>query len=161
MLKKIIFLILMSALILTLIGCRAKLEEKFAEKIFEEIGGDSFDIDGDTVTIMGENGEEFTFGSTEWPTSDLAKSIPEFKSGKVSTVMEMNDSLLIALEEVPKEDFEDYLDKIKQTFTEATYEMKSDGYVTYGAENGEGIGSMLTYSSDDETLSITVTQAIE
>lgn len=35
--------------------------------------------------------------------------------------------------------------------------MKSEGNVTYGAENGEGIGVMLLYIAD-EGLSITVTQ---
>lgn len=159
--KKIIVGLLAFMLILSFAGCGAKekMEEKageaLAEKIIKEAGGGDVDIDGDKVVIKGEDGEQATFGQTEWPTSDLAKSIPKFKGGKVVTVMEMNDSLLIALEEASKEDFADYLDEIKQTFTEQSYDMKSEGNVTYGAENGEGIGVSLIYTTD-QTLSITV-----
>ncbi|HCF49953.1 MAG TPA: hypothetical protein DER60_06705 [Syntrophomonas sp.] len=159
--KKIIVGLLAFMLILSLAGCGAKekMEEKageaLAEKIIKEAGGGDVDIDGDKVVIKGEDGEQVTFGQTEWPTSDLAKSIPKFKGGKVVTVMEMNDSLIIALEEASKEDFTDYLGEIKQTFTEQSYDMKSEGNVTYGAENGEGIGVSLIYTTD-QTLSITV-----
>lgn len=161
--KKILIFLFMFMFVLSLTGCGAKekLEEKageaLAEKVMEDAGGGDVDIEGDTVKIKGEDGEEVIFGETEWPTSELAKSIPEFKGGKVVTVMEMNDSLLIALEEAGKEDFADYLDEIKKTFTEEAYDMKSEGSVTYGAENGEGIGVMLMYI-EDESLSITVTQ---
>lgn len=161
--KKIVIWILIVLLAASLAGCGAKekLDEKageaLAEKVIEEAGGGDVDIDGDKVVIKGEDGAEAVFGETEWPTSDLAKSIPEFKGGKVVAVMEMNDSLLITLEGASKEGFTDYLDEIKKTFTEETYDMKSEGSVTYGAENGEGIGVMLMYIAD-EGLSITVTQ---
>lgn len=159
--KKILIGLLAFMLVLSFAGCGAKEKagEALAEKIIEEAGGGDVDIDGDKVVIKGEDGEEAIFGETEWPTSDLAKSIPEFKSGKVVTVMEMNNSLLIALEKASKEDFADYLDEIKKTFTEEGYDMKSEGNVTYGAQNGEGIGVTLIYTTD-ETLSITVAQAL-
>lgn len=161
--KKIIIWILIVLLAASLAGCGAKKKrggkvgEALAEKIIEEAGGSDVDIDGDTVKIKGENGEEMIFGETEWPISNLAKNIPEFKVGKVVTVMEMNNSLLITLEGASKDDFLDYLDEIKKTFTEEVYDMKLEDGVTYGAENGKGIGVMLMYVAD-ESLSITVTQ---
>ncbi|NLV15589.1 MAG: hypothetical protein GXY50_00025 [Syntrophomonadaceae bacterium] len=164
--KKILVVLLAFMLIISVTGCGVnekiseKAGEKIAEKIMSDAGGGDVDIDGDKVTIKGEDGQELTFGETDWPTSDLAKSIPEFKGGKIVTVMDMNDSVLISLEEASNKDFADYLDEIKQTFTEESYEMKSEEHITYGAKNDEGIGVMLTYTVD-ETLSITVQQTSE
>lgn len=151
--KRILTFLLVITLIFSLAGCG----EKLLERAIEEAGGGNVDLDGDTVTIKGEDGEEMVFGETEWPSSGLAKSIPEFKAGKIVTTMEMNDSLLISLEGVPEKDFEDYLDGIKKIFSEEAYDMNSEGGVTYGAENGEGIAVALIYTAD-EALSITVTQ---
>lgn len=161
--KKSVIWILVVLLAVSFVGCgtKEKLEKKtgeaITEKIVEEASGGDVDIDGDTVKFKGEDGEEMAFGTTEWPTSQLAESIPKFKDGKVVTVMEMNDSLLIALEEVSMDDFADYLDEIKKTFSEEAYEMKSEGNISYGALNGTGLGITLNYSVD-ETLSITVVQ---
>ena len=64
--------------------------------------------------------------------------------------------MLINLEEASKEDFENYLNEIKKTFTKDAYNMKSEGYVSYAAENDEGIGVTLTYIIEEETMGITV-----
>jgi len=59
---------------------------KGCRKILEDAGVDA-DIDGDKVVIKGEDGQELTIGEGEWPSFDLAKSIPEFKGGKIVSVM--------------------------------------------------------------------------
>lgn len=164
--KKNVILLFMFLLLITLVGCGAKkkIEEKageaFAEKVIGEAGGGDVDIDGDTITIKGEDGAEATFGGADWPTSDLANSFPEFTKGKVNTVMDMDGSLFIVLEEVAEEDFIEYLDEIKETFTEDSYSVETEGNVTYGAANVEGIGISLTYITDN-TLSITVVPQAE
>lgn len=163
--KKILVCLLMVILVLSFASCgvKDKVEEKageaLAEKIMEDAGVDA-DIDGDKVVLKGEDGEEFVFGDTDWPSSELAKSIPELKSGKVVTVMEANDSALIGLEEVSKEDAKDYFDEIKGSFTEESYSMESDGSVTYGGKNAEGTAIIIVYMPD-ETFSITVMKAEE
>lgn len=147
----------------SLVGCgtKKKLEEKageaLAEKIFKGAGVDA-DIDGDKVVIKGEDGQELTIGKGEWPSSDLAKSIPEFKGGKIVSLMEANDSLFIMIEEVSDEEFTDYLDEVKDTFTGDTYEMNTGIGIIYSVSNSEGIGLMLSYEKD-AGLSITVSQA--
>jgi hypothetical protein len=149
-------------LILSFAGCGAKekLEEKageaLAENIMEDAGAEDVDFDGDTVTIKGEDGEEVVFGETEWPTSDLVMNVPEFKDGKVIAVMETNDSAMISLEQVAKEDFMDYLDEIKKDYTVDPFEANSEGDVTYFASNSAGIGVQIYFV--DETLSIAVSK---
>lgn len=158
--KKILICILTIVLAMSFVGCGAsdKAGEKLAEKAIENAGGGDVDIDGDKMVIKGENGETATFSGGEWPKSDLAKSIPEFKKGKIVTTMELNDSLFISLEGVAEKDFLDYQDKIKQTFTEQSYSMNGDGAISYGAQNTEGLGISLVYTTD-EVLSITVGKA--
>ncbi|NLZ82501.1 MAG: hypothetical protein GX915_02420 [Clostridiales bacterium] len=164
--KKILIMILMMLLLVSLVGCGAKkkMEEKIGEaiteKMFEEAGGGDIDIDGDEITITTEDGDTATFGKTEWPTSDLAKSIPKLGSGNVISVMEMDDYVLISLEETPEKEFTDYLDEIKDTFTEDSYDIKSEGYVSYGGGNGEGVTVTIIYGAD-ETLSITIVKVAE
>ncbi|MEL7624148.1 MAG: DUF6591 domain-containing protein [Clostridiales bacterium] len=157
--KKIFIWLLVILLTLSMAGCGAKEKaaEKAAEKILEAAGVDA-DLDGDKVVVKGEDGQELTIGEGEWPTSDLAKSIPEFKGGKIVSVMEANDSLFIMIEEISDEDFTAYLEEIKETFTGETYEMNTGTGMMYSAGNNEGIGVMLTYEKD-AGFSITVSQA--
>jgi hypothetical protein len=158
--KKVAIWILLVLLVLSLVGCgvKEKIGEKageaLAEKILEESGAENVDIDGETITITGEDGEEMIFGQTEWPSSDLAKSIPEFKDGKVVTVMEMSNSIYIGLEEVDAKDAAKYFEELKKDFTEDTYEMNSADGAQYIGSNGE-VGITVVYSND-ESLSIAV-----
>lgn len=157
--KKIFIGLLVILLTLFMAGCGAKekASEKAAEKILEAAGVEA-DIDGDKVVVKGEDGQELTIGEGEWPTSDLAKSIPEFKGGKIVSVMEANDSLFIMIEEISDEVFTAYLEEIKETFTGETYEMNTGTGMMYSAGNSEGIRVMLTYEKD-AGVSITVSQA--
>ncbi len=157
--KKILICLLIFSLVFSFAGCGAKekLEEKAAEKILQGAGVDA-DIDGDKVVIKGEDGQELTIGSGEWPSSDLAKSIPEFKGGKIVSVMEANDSLFIMIEEISEEDFTAYLDEIKESFAEGTYEMNTGTGMMYMAANSEGLSVTLTYEKD-AGFSIAVAQA--
>ena len=141
-------------------GAKEKAEEKageaLAEKIIEGAGVDA-DIDGDKVILKGEDGQELTIGAGEWPSSDLARSIPEFKGGKIVSVMEADDSLFIMIEDISDEDFTAYLEEIKGFFTEETYEMNTGTGMIYTAVNDSNISVMLTYEKD-AGFSITVSQ---
>lgn len=156
------FLILLSAaLILTsLAGCgiRNKIREKaaneIAEKMIEANGGGDVEIDDDKVVVEGSDGEKLVVGSTEWPTSELAQSIPEFTDGKITTVMETDDSVMVALESVDEEDAKEYIEVIKEDFAEESYEANSDGYRSYGAKNTDGIA--VTVSFSEGTLTVIV-----
>lgn len=149
-------LVLLLALSLVACGTKEKAAEKSAEKILKAAGVDA-DIDGDKVVIKGEDGQELSIGEGKWPSSQLAKSIPEFKAGKIVSVMEAKDSLFIMIEELSDQDFTDYLEEIKKAFTEESYELNTASGMMYAAENSEGMGIMLTYEKD-AGFSITVSQ---
>ncbi len=160
--KKLLIYLIIFALNLSLVGCKAKekaskkVGEKIAEKLIEDMGGVEVDIKGDTITMKDDEGTEITMGGTDWPSSDLVKNIPEFEDGKVLLVMEMEDTLVINLDEVSKEDFEKYLEKIKKDFANEVYEINAEGSLSYGGENEGRIGIQIFYSSETGGVSITL-----
>lgn len=157
--KRVLIVLFALMICLQLFGCGAKekAEEKLAEKILESAGGGKVDIDGEKVTFKGDDGQEVTVGGSEWPTSALAKNIPEFKGADSISVVDSEESVFISLESVKKKDFDEYLEKIKKDFTKESFEANSDGYYSYGGNNDKGISVMMQYS--DETLAITLAKA--
>ncbi|MEL7622767.1 MAG: hypothetical protein AAGU12_04185 [Clostridiales bacterium] len=152
------FLVLVLALALAGCGVKEKLEQKAAEalveKVMEKSGSGDLDIDGDKVTVKGENGQEFTFGGGEWPTSDLAKAVPEFKDGDIISVMSTDEAVAIGFENVKEEDVVAYFEKIKKDFKENVVEINSDDVVIYGAENTDGISVALQYSENSFSITL-------
>ena len=162
--KKILTWLLV-LLVLPLAGCgtKEKVEKKageeFVETILEEGGAEDVDIDGDKITVKGEDGEEVILGGGEWPTSELVKSIPEFKSGKVSAVVDSPDSVMITLESVQEEEVSVYFDTIKKEFSQESYETKMDGLTSLSGKNEAGVGVSLIYA--DEVMTILVSEALQ
>jgi hypothetical protein len=144
--------------ILPLGGCgiKKKAEQAITEKIVEKALGDKVDIDGDKVTVKGEDGEELTIGGGKWPDSDLAKKIPEFKKGKVVTSATEGNSLMVFMEEVEAGDFEAYLEKIKKTYSQDVYESRSDEMITFGGNDGDKTTVALNFVIKEGTMGITV-----
>lgn len=139
-------------------GAKQKLEEKIAEKIVETAVGGNIDIDGDEVTIKGENGEEVSFGSTEWPTSEIAKKIPEFKKGELTNVISSENGVMLVAEKVEEQDFNDYYKNIVKDFTKDSYFLASKDGVTYTGKNDNGLIASITYSLKDKALNINASQ---
>ena len=158
--KKILIGLLAFMLVFSLAGCgtKEKLEEKAGEALAEkssEQAGATIDIDGDKVTVKGQNGEAVTFGSNKWPTSELANIIPEFKNGTVNAVLERPDSVVISLESVQKEDASFYFETIKKDFPQDVFEMNAEDTASFSGKNDVGVNVTLMYMS--EMLTITVT----
>ena len=158
--KKILISLLAFMLAFSIAGCGAKekLQEKVAEKILEEAGGGDVDIDGDKVTIKGENGEEVTFGNNKWPTSELVKNIPEFKEGIVNAVLEGSDSVVITLESVQEGDAFSYFKTIKKDFPQNVFEMNAEDTVSFSGNNDAGVNVTLVYMSEMLTITVTARQ---
>ncbi len=170
--KRLIVFILILAFAASLAGCGAKksltekVEDAAAEKAAEAIaekaleksaGGDAdVDIDGENAAIKGEDGSVLTVGESEWPKSELAKSVPEFKSGKITGAYDSENYIMVTLEEVEKADADAYLEKIKEDFDQEATENTADDYFSYGAKNEDGLNLLLLYS--DSTLTLTITK---
>ncbi len=163
--KKFLMGLMAFMLVFSIAGCGAKqrLEQKAGEAIAEKIlgaAGVDANIDGDQVVIKGEDGDEITFSEGKWPSSSLAENIPEFKGGKISSVMEVKDSLHIMIEDISDNDFTAYLEDIKKDFSKETYQLNTDTGMSYTAGNGKGIIVLLTYEKGSGA-SITVAKSGE
>lgn len=142
--KKILGMMLVCAMVFSLIGCgiKEKAEEKAAEKAAEEIlgqDGADVDIDGDKMTITREDGQTVVIGSGEWPDSALGKSIPTFTKGKIESVVETKDSLMMAIYEVKQEDAAAYIEENKPDFPLENTEMSAEGLISWGGTNDAGL----------------------
>lgn len=162
--KKVFISILAAILILSLAGCgiKQKIENKVGEavgeKVLEGVTDGKVNVDGDKVTVKGEDGTEVTFGGTEWPKSELLKDVPKFDNGKIISVSESEEIVMILIEEVEKKDFESYCEKIKNNFTEETMSAEMDGTISYGGADGKGVYIQLVYSTSDSSFGITATK---
>ncbi len=144
-------------------GVQDKVNEKVGEKVTEGIlnhatdGNAKVDIDGDKMSIKGKDGEEFSFGDTKWPDNKAARLIPEFKKGKVVSVLNSDGACLISVEQVKEKDAQQYLEEIKsQGFTNDTTEYSFDNTWSYSANKDENSMISLSYNSESQGLSITV-----
>lgn len=158
--KKSLLLIFILIFTLTAVGCGAKekVEEKIAEQVIQSATGVEVDINDEEVTIEGEDGQEVTIGGTEWPDSDMAKKIPEFKEGKVSSVVNSAENVMIVIEEVEKKDVLKYAENFIDTYTYNTFIIKSQDGVTYSGSNNEGLSVSLGYTENDKSLLISAAQ---
>ncbi len=150
--------LLVSGLLFGGCGIKEKASKAVGEKIAEQALGGNVDIDGDEVTIKGENGEEVTIGGGQWPDSELSKKIPEFKKGKIVSSLDTDEAITIILEEVKAEDADSYLEDIKKAYPDDSYEAKGNGAITYSGFNKDKISAAVNYNSGEETIIITVTK---
>ncbi len=165
--KKVLIMFLVLVLILSMSGCgvKKKIENKIGEaigeKIIEGATGQKIDIQGDKVTVKGEDGSKLTLGGGEWPKNDLIKNIPEFKNGKIESTMSSEESVVMFIENVEQKDFEKYLENIKKDFTEDAFEMNSEEVISYAGANGKSVQVQLTYEIENKSLSIVVAKTAE
>ncbi len=159
--RKIWVVLFAVVLVLALAGCgaiRNQVENKIGEAIGEKVLGDNVDIEGDQITVKGDDGSEMVIGGTQWPDSELAKKIPKFEKGKVTSVIKADTGVMITMEEVSPEDFLPYLADIKSKFDKNSYEAASDGVSTYTASNADGVVATVSYTESDKGLLISVAQ---
>lgn len=161
--RLLVVFILVALLVFSVAGCgiKQKMEEKAAEQFLESIGGGNVDInDDDSITIKGEDGEEVTLGSTDWPTSELSKALPAFTAGKIESVLDSEEYIMISILEVAKADFQSYMENVKTDFAENAYSVDSDGVLSYGGSNGQ-VEITLSYTEEDQTVIISMAKSAQ
>lgn len=160
--KRILAYLLVCSCLLTAIlplggcGIKKKAEKAISEKIVEKALGDNVDIDGDTVTVKGEDGQEVTFGGGQWPDSDLAKKLPKFTKGTIVTSVAEDNGFMVFMEKVEAKDFEAYLEEIKKEYSQDVYESRSDEMITFGGNDGDKTAVALNFIIKEGTMGITV-----
>ena len=146
--KKVLLLTSICLLVLLLGACKSpgeKISEKIAEEMITEAIGEEVDFEEGTVTFESEDGEEVKIGGTEWPTDMIAEHIPKLNAGEVTAAYNSSNSCMLTVENVNKEQFEDYLSGIKgKGFNENTLDISEGEYTHYYGENGE-FGIQLTF----------------
>lgn len=124
--------VLMLMALTTACGVKDRIEqeagEALGEKLLEKAAGDDVDIDldDDSLVIEGDDGERMAIGSGQWPESELARLIPEYKSGEITSVMEMQNSVQVVISGSDADYFADYLESVKSNFNENPYEATSN-----------------------------------
>lgn len=156
--KKVALVLLGVAMLLALAGCgvRKSIEDKITEGIIENIAGEDVDVDldGDTITVEGEEGEQWTFGGGEWPKSEAAGLIPEFKKGNITAVIDSSDGCWITIEDVDEQDYLQYIEALKSAgFAHNTTQYSDESSVLYGASlEDESASILVSYSGDKEMV---------
>ena len=166
MYKKVVVVFLGVVILFALAGCGVrekiadKVTENITEGIIEKMAGDDVDVnlDDGTVTIEGEEGEEWSLGGGEWPEGQAADLIPEFTKGTITSVMNSSEGCWISIEEVEEQDYLQYVEDLKNAgFDQNTTEYSDEASVLYGASLDENNNtSVLVSLSDDGVLVIQV-----
>ncbi len=135
--KKLLVLAISLLLLLPLAGCgvKQKIADKVGEKVAEGVAGKilgddvDVDVDGDKVTIKGDDGTEWSMGEGEWPADKAGALLPEFKKGKISSVLNSEEGCWVTIEEVEEEDYLHYVEALK------TAGYVDDAYTASGGED--------------------------
>lgn len=161
--RKIVLAVVFAALIISLAGCKKNVEEEVSESIadsfMEDSGNGDMDIGG-TVVVKNEDGSEVSYGSTQWPTSDLVKDVPVCKSGLITGTVDSEEYSTIYMEEVKEKEALEYLKELKEKFSQNSYEVSADDIISYGGENSNGIAVVIYYDIASESISISVSKVL-
>lgn len=166
-LKRLFAMFLAAVLLLSASGCgiKRRIEDKIGEavgeKMIEKMTGQEVDVEGDEITIKGEDGAEITFGSGEWPDNELMKDVPKFEKGTIADVTKSDSLNMILFTDVKQKDYENYRDKIKEAFTVDAVDLKMDNVITYAGSNGKGVYIQISFNTDDNTVTFSVTKSDE
>jgi hypothetical protein len=141
---------------LTACGFNKKIESKVTEKITEGvinkvIGSDGkVNLDGDNITIEGKDGEQLSFGDTQWPKGKAADLLPEIKKGKIITAMNSDETCGLVVEDIEKKDYGEYIEMLKdKRFTDSEGEWSGEDY--------EGFYANLANFDKKATVTLTYT----
>ncbi len=165
MLRRMIAILLCLIIMLSMSACgvKQKLNEKIAEKItegvLEKVAGDGTDIDikNGEMTIKGDDGQEISFGTSEWPEGGAADLIPEFKKGNIVSVINSDQACMVILEEVEKNDAVKYIENLKdEGFTNDASESLFDDIIIYYGYLDEKTMAGATYNIEGKEFSINV-----
>jgi hypothetical protein len=145
-------------------GCgraRGKLVENFAEDILENQLGEDVNLDLKEGGIEFENEEDkkISIGAGgDWPENDLARNMPEYESGEITSVMTHPDMVQIVIQDDDTDYFDKYLAKVKKTYTESLFDSKDADNVNFQATNGGNLTINIFYDYEEVVISLIKTE---
>ena len=162
--KRTIALFTIVLLLLPLAGCglRQKAADKMAEKVTEgilgKVAGENVDVDlkDGKVSVKDGDGTEWTMGGGEWPKKGPGTLIPQFKKGKIASVIDTPEGFWITLEGVNEADFTQYMETLKKAgFDKDVSTFNTEENVSYAARK-EGTATVMVNYTQDKTMAITL-----
>lgn len=156
--KKVIAIFVVLLLAVFALSACARASEKMAEGIVEGMFGGKVDIEGDNVTIKGEDGNTSMTLTSDgtWP-KDKMGDLPELK-GKVTSTLESGGGCVVYVEAVEEGDATAYIDKIKDLGYADVMEMTSDDGTIVFTGTKDQASVVFSYSGDGYCM---ITYAIE
>ena len=157
MMKRWALGLLVAALALTVAGCSA-VEDKIGEEVGEEIagavvGGD-VEVDGDSVTATGEDGDvTITGGGSEMP-ENFPKDFPLHEGAELDSAssIEGGDGTSYYLNLISDDSAETVYDSVKADFTDGGWEIVSD----MKTSSDEGMSAIISAKKGDIDGSVTI-----
>lgn len=160
------FLLVLSVLLLILssVSCNItqnKTDKTAQEEVVEGLEDVKVNADDGEVTFTDKDGEKTVYGSTEWPKTDIAKTIPEFTKGSIISVISNKGGAMIDIDQVEEKDFQEYLGKVKKNFSEDAVEGNLAGIYSYSAGNGSGVLVLMNYDQEMGVMDISLSTMMD
>lgn len=147
--KKLLAIALVAVLALAaLAGC--------APKVIKDVDGTRVEVQGDTVTVKGEDGEATIKAGDNlpWP-KDKMGDLPEIK-GNILGVIDTPQGVSVTIENVKKSEYEAYVAGLKELGYEAALELDNVGETSslFQGKNEDGDTVSVQHHSDGDTCVI-------
>jgi hypothetical protein len=180
MLRKIKLFTIIAAILLLMAGCdlNKKIEQSITEGILETAIGEEADVEinGEDISFTGEDGEEVTFdeeegltiegedgsvmssgGEYEWPEGQAADYLPKFDGGKITYILNSDDSCTLMIEEMETKDYENYLEVImEEGYNVDKVESSAEDMLLYSAQSEKGATFTVYFAKSERVLTISV-----
>lgn len=151
--KNFIILVLLIITLSTLqTGCKKSIEEKLAEKFFENETGGKVDINKDSTTIKTEGGEIKAGEGEKWP-ADKMGDLPSLDANIVMVVEDFDkeqnfNMIMLYFDKLKKEEAKKYVESIKELNYEPLFETYDGDDLTYSGRNAEGAEILFAFTAD-------------
>ena len=126
-----------------LVGCKPPFQR------YTDIDGNRVEVQGDTVTIKGQDGLIAVAGGSNisWPKEKMG-DLPELK-GTISAIVNSNEGVMLTYNDMSRPVFDAYLGSIKKQGYESEYEANMGGTLMFSGKKDDN-AITLQFSSDGD-----------
>lgn len=133
--KKLFLVTLICFMVFSFAACKSP-DEVVEDDTIKESAEEDFSLGDDGFNYEGESGEEVNVGGNKWPTDMIAEHMPKLDAGEVTASYNSPDSCILTVNNVKKDQFEDYLDEVKNSgYTKNPLDISQGETIHYYADN--------------------------